>query len=69
MQPGYYWVLYCNNWQPAEWVIEVDESEMGPLWRIIGSDAPCYPDDEDITLVGPRIKLPADIRIRRGNHD
>jgi hypothetical protein len=52
-EPGYYLILFINEWQPARWSPREDQ------WEIIGSDVPL--SEDEIQLIGPKLELPPDI--------
>jgi hypothetical protein len=55
-EPGYYWILLYDEWQPARW-----SPEDG--WEGIGTDVPLDQpgDEDDIKAIGPKLEPPTDI--------
>jgi hypothetical protein len=53
-EPGYYLILFINEWQPARWSPREDQ------WEIIGSDVPLDQpgDEDDIKAIGPKLEPP-----------
>jgi hypothetical protein len=49
-EPGYYLILFINEWQPARWSPREDQ------WEIIGSDVPL--SEDEIQLIGPKLEMP-----------
>jgi hypothetical protein len=50
-EPGYYCILFINEWQPARWSPREDQ------WEIIGSDVPL--SEDEIQLIGPKLEMPS----------
>jgi hypothetical protein len=52
-EPGYYWILLYDEWQPAKW------SQREDAWETIGSDD-LFVEDE-IKSVGSKLESPTDL--------